>query len=372
MGVSWATQTLEMSPGTRHRTEPSRNGQGSGCRWGTGRRWQAPGAAARRPERGPGSAQERRGQPDGSPREAPQERTRGLQARPAVQVGAPRRGRTPPGKTQLPASPLRGTELPVALPDRASGALVGLVRSEEAPGPDRARRRRVGRGRGGGKGRRQTPPPPRLVPSTARRPGQLLRPPAPPRPDGGHRAALRPRGWRQGGAGRRPEGTGVRVGGGKGPHGARVRKRGPSAVPAKSGPLPVLGCYSDWTPAHLPACCPLPPFPGDLECLLPGLGHLTHHSLGPRRNGPGRLQSSPARRLLPKSPLLRTGRLGSRSSLRDTQLCDPWITMCVLRWGLRHPEVKGQPGGARMARIAGASGSLGGEEGLRDWQTVTL
>lgn len=282
MGVSWATQTLEMSPGTRHRTEPSRNGQGSGCRWGTWRRWQAPGAPARRPERGPGSAQERRGQPDGSPREAPQERTRGLQARPAVQVGAPRRGRTPPGKTQLPASPLRGTELPVALPDRASGALVGLVRSEEAPGPDRARRRRVGRGRGGGKGRRQTPPPPRLVPSTARRPGQLLRAPAPPWPDGGHRAALRPRGWRQGGAGRRPEGTGVRVGGGKGPQGARVRKRGPSAVPAKSGPLPVLGCCSDWTPAHLPACCALPHFLATWSVYYRAWGTLltTHSALG--------------------------------------------------------------------------------------------
>lgn len=96
-----------MSPGTRHRTEPPRNGQGSDCRWGTGHGWQAPGAPARRPERGPSSTQERRGQPEGSPREAPQERTRGLQARPAVQVGAPRRGRTPPGETQLPASPRR-------------------------------------------------------------------------------------------------------------------------------------------------------------------------------------------------------------------------------------------------------------------------
>lgn len=215
-----------------------------------------------------------------------------------MQVGAPQRERTP-GQDPTPRVPApRGTALSGALPDCASGALVGLVPSEEAPGPDRARRRRVGRGRGGGKGRRQTPPPPLPAP----------RPPAPPRPDGGHRAALRPRGWRQGGAGRRPEGTGV-------------RKRGPSAIPAKSGPLPVLGMLLRLDTCPPPCLLPSPPFPGDLECLLPGLGLLTHHSLGPRRNGPGRLQSPPARRPVPKSPLLRTGGLGSRSSLRDTQLC---------------------------------------------------
>lgn len=175
--------------------------------------------------------------------------------------GSTAAGADPTGQDPTPRVPSpRGTALPVALPDRASDALVGLVRSEEAPGPDRARRRRVARGRGGGKGRRQTPPPPRPVPSPAWRPAPLLRAPAPPRRDSGHRGALRPRGWRQGGAGRRPKGTGVRMGGGKGPPGAGVRKRGPSAVPAKSGPFPVLGCCSSWTPAHLAACCTLPHF----------------------------------------------------------------------------------------------------------------
>lgn len=142
--------------------------------------------------------------------------------------GSTAAGADPTGRDPTPRVPApRGNALPVALPDRASDALVGLVRSEEAPGPDRARRRRVGRGRGGGKGRRQTPPPPRPVPSPARRPAPLLRASAPPRRDGGHRAALRARGWRQGGAGRRPKGTGVRMGGGKGPRGQGCGREAP-------------------------------------------------------------------------------------------------------------------------------------------------
>lgn len=70
--------------------------------------------------------------------------------------------------------------------------------------------------------------------------------------------------------------------GGKGPQGARVRKRGPSAVPAKSGPLPVLGCCSDWTPAHLPACCALPHFLATWSVYYRAWGTLltTHSALG--------------------------------------------------------------------------------------------
>ena len=49
----------------------------------------------------PARPQERRGQTGGPPREAPQARTWGLRARPAVQVRAPRRAR-PPANAKSP------------------------------------------------------------------------------------------------------------------------------------------------------------------------------------------------------------------------------------------------------------------------------
>lgn len=147
MGVSWDPEPPEMSPGPRQNQaaqerprvwlqmgDPGRDGRRCGLSTapGTGR---------------PARPQERRGQTDGPPREAPQAGPGGAERGRRWKWG--HRGGRVPRRTPSRCVPApRRTALPRALPDHASGALAGLFPSAEAPGPVGARRRRVGRGRG--------------------------------------------------------------------------------------------------------------------------------------------------------------------------------------------------------------------------------
>ena len=183
--------------------------------------------------------------------------------------------------------------------------------------------------------------------------GAAARPrPAPPRAHRGHREALRPRAWRRGGADRGPEGPGGdRRGQGCGESGDGAGER---PLEDRTPPRPRTAAPSGRLPTSLPAARP-PPISPRPAASPPGPGApRTPHSLAPWRSSPGRPQGPPARRPLPMSPLLRASGLGSSSSCRDTQLCDPLITTGVPLWGPRPSGVKGRPGRGKGSQDSGS------------------
>lgn len=285
------------------------------------RAWMAGAGPRRGARQGPSSTQERRGQPEG-PREAPQERTRGLQAGAGGASGSTAAG-SGPGKTQLPASPRRAA-LRCQWPylTCTSDALVGLVRSRRGSGPDRADGAEWAEGGAAGRAAaRPHPRPARPVPRLAARRCSAPCPfAARRRPPG----ALRPRGWRRGGAGADPGDRGA-DGAGEGPPGQGGR--GPSAGPAKSGPFPVLGCCSAGRlpTSLLAAHSPISWRPG-VSAAGPGTPYspLTRPSA---EMALGAAESSPPGVPLPGVPLLRTGGLRSFFA-RGHALCDPG-SQCV-------------------------------------------
>lgn len=191
---------------------------------GTGHGWQAQEPLHGAPNGDPAYPGEKGAAGRVLPREAPQERTRGSRSE-AGGARSTAAGADPTGQDPTPCVPApRGTALPVALPDRASDALVGL--GSERRGLVLTAQDGAEWAEGGAAGRAAARPPPPRPPS--RPPPGGLRPAPRPLPLRGATAATGccGHGWRAGRAGRRPAGAGG--GWGQGPRGrAAEAPRGP-------------------------------------------------------------------------------------------------------------------------------------------------